>query len=219
MYRNFEFKAFAAAQRIMNELELINLDFNDPYQVLGNYDLCPQYIYWGSGASRYVIWDDEYDFAIKFARDEVYEKYNEAELELYSRAKALGIEKNFAWIEKFTSSYIDDDGKYMPAIYVVEYLRCNEGEVDDTIWDYGYKNYCEANGLDSSTYDYADEYTSMREDDSDEAMDYFLSQMVDEEKHIVWTFILDNDINDLHTGNYSFRGERLVIHDYAGWGW
>lgn len=214
-----KFKAFAAAQRIMNELRAIDLDFNNPFRVLDDYELCPDYIHWGYGATRIAVWDDEHDFVIKFARDVEYEKYTEAEVDLYSRAKELGIETHFAWIDKFASSYTEDDGTYMPAIYVAEFLYCDDNEVGEVAWDYGYERYCESLGLDSSDEDNMDSYNDERIDEKDEILDYFLSQMSEEDRTKTYNFIYDNDINDLHSGNYSFRGKQLVIHDYAGWGW
>ena len=215
---SYEFKAFAAAQRLLDTLESINFDFSNPYVTLCDDEICPDYLFWGSGASRYVVWDDNYDFAIKFARTSYYERYNDAEVDLYNRAKELGIERNFARIMKYLEAHLEDDGTYIPSIYVVEYLNCNDEEVDDCAWEYGYEDYCRSRGLDGSCYEYADDFNDIRDDMSD-VKDYFYSQMSNEEKVKVINFIIDNAINDLHCANFGFRGDKLVISDYAGWGW
>ena len=33
------------------------------------------------------------------------------------------------------------------------------------------------------------------------------------------SFLYNNDVNDLHSGNVLMKGGRFVICDYAGYGW
>ena len=102
----------------------------------------------------------------------------------------------------------------------MEYLDGNSEKVSDSAWDYEYKQYCEEHDYDSSSYDYADDFNDWYYDDENQSlMNFFLSQVENKVACKIDNFISKFDINDLHCGNFLFRGDRLVICDYAGYGW
>ena len=106
-------------------------------------------------------------------------------------------------------------------IYVMEYLDCNEDEVADDAWTYGYKEYCRSHGLDDSNYDNADEYNDWNCDE-DECMylEYFESEMDSDYLRAFEIFISKWRITDLHNANFSCGSpSQMKIVDYAGWGW
>lgn len=214
-------EAFEAAKRIVDMVEDFGLNITDPEDIINSYaeGIHPSGMYCDWGASRLVIWDDDCDFVIKIARDEVYEKYNRREVEIYTAAVQENIERNFAWCACYCEPCEDDDF-YNPGIYVYEYLEHDRDKIDDEVWVYGYKEFCSENGYNSDSYEYASEYNSWRtEDEEDEALDYFMSDMDMREREAFYIFFRKWHINDVHLGNYSWRGNCMVIHDYAGWNW
>ena len=211
--------AFHAAERILEELESAGINYTDLESLYNVYNVLPEGMYMTSGASRFVFWDMNFDYVIKIAKCEEYERYNKREVEVYSAAVDEGLESNFAWCACYIPSCEDDDF-YNPGVYVMEFLDGSDEEVSDSAWDYGYKQYCEERGLDSSSYDHADDYNDWSYDEDNETlMEFFLSQMDSKEAYEMDKFISKFHINDLHSSNYLFRNDSLVICDYAGWGW
>lgn len=168
------------------------------------------------GASKLVIIDEESDWVIKLSYDcsvDVDEgmesDYCKRELYNYEKACEEGVDKFFAEIHMIG----EVDGI---EVYLQEKLKVDDGveeDVDKIFRDYAYS-------LDESYYDeieddderesiLADDVYEMDEGERIEAIFGF------EEKLI--TFIEDNDINDLHSGNFGYRGADLVIMDYSGW--
>ena len=108
-----------------------------------------------------------------------------------------------------------------PGIYVMEYMDCNEDEVSDAAWTYGYKQYCSANGLDSSNFDSADEYNDWNEGEHEgQILDYMESQMTSDYRRAFEVFMCKWWITDIHEQNVALRPDgSMVIVDYAGWNW
>lgn len=168
------------------------------------------------GASKLVIIDEESDWVIKLSYDcsvDVDEgmesDYCKRELYNYEKACEEGVDKFFAEIHMIG----EVDGI---EVYLQEKLKVDDGveeDVDKIFRDYAYS-------LDESYYDeieddderesiLADDVYEMDEGERIEAIFGF-------EKRLI-TFIEDNDINDLHSGNFGYRGADLVIMDYSGW--
>lgn len=168
------------------------------------------------GASKLVIIDEESDWVIKLSYDcsiDVDEgmesDYCKRELYNYEKACEEGIDKFFAEIHMVG----EVDGI---EVYLQEKLKVDDGveeDVDKIFRDYVYS-------LDESYYDdiedederralLADEVYEMDEGERIEAIFGFEERLI--------TFIENNDINDLHSGNFGYRGADLVIMDYSGW--
>lgn len=168
------------------------------------------------GASKLVIIDEESDWVIKLSYDcspDVDEgmesDYCRRELYNYKKACEEGVDKFFAEIHMIGKV----DGI---EVYLQEKLKVDDGveeDVDQIFRDYVYS-------LDESYYDeieddderesiLADDVYEMDEGERIEAIFGFEERLI--------TFIENNDINDLHSGNFGYRGADLVIMDYSGW--
>ena len=218
-------EAAMAADRIINMVECAGFDVTDPTSIINSWDYCsmPDGMQYAYGASRLVIWDEDYcDYVIKIALSENYEKYCHHEVEVYEAAVKEGLADNFAWCMCYAEPIYDDDGEYdAPGIYVMEYVDCNEDEVADTTYKHGYEEYCESHGLDSSNWDSIDEYDRWYEGDSeDRVLDYMESLMPSEYKRMFEVFMCKWWITDIHEQNVALRPDgSMVIVDYAGWNW
>lgn len=217
-------QAAMAADRIIDMLECAGFDITDPNSIISypNYMNMPGSMTYAYGASRIAIWDEDYcDYVVKIALDEKYEKFCQHEVEVYEAAIKEGLADTFAWCMCYAEPQYDDEGEYeVPGIYVMEYVDCNEDVNSDEIWKYGYSQYCKERGLDSSSYDYADDYDewNWREDD-ELVLEYVESQMNDEERRLFNVFMMKWWISDIHNQNIGHIGNRIVILDYAGWNW
>ena len=176
------------------------------------------------GASRLVIWDEDYcDYVIKIALDEKYEKFCQHEVEVYEAAVKEGLADNFAWCMCYAEPTYADGKIDAPGIYVMEYMDCNEDEVSDAAWTYGYKQYCSANGLDSSNFDSADEYNDWNEGEHEgQILDYMESQMTSDYRRAFEVFMCKWWITDIHEQNVALRpdgsmaGSEIVSRAFGG---
>ena len=217
MDRNSE--AFKAVRRIMRKLDEVDFDWLDPDYSVYNIEL-PDGIYFASGATRIVIWDDYNDYVLKIARSKSCEKYNELEVAIYESAVQADLEDNFGWCACYEEAVMDAD--YVPGIYVMEFLCCDEDAVADSVWDWEFHTYCEQTGRDGSSIetidDFNDSYWGGTNNDS--IMDYFETLIEEDKRQLFYKFLRFWHINDLHEANYGFdENNRLVICDYAGFGW
>lgn len=216
-----QLEACLAAERIVNAIQSAGFDLSDPRSIIQNAwcsDLSDsiQYAY---GASRLVLWDEDYcDYVVKIALDPDYEKYCQREVEVYAAAAQEGLANSFGWCMCYAEP---DYNNGMPGIYVMEYLDCNEDEVADDAWCYGYKEYCRSHGLDDSNYDNADEYNDWNcGEDEGMYLDYFESEMDRDYLRAFEIFLCKWRITDLHQANFSCgKPSEMKIVDYAGWGW
>ena len=215
-------EAAMAADRIINMVECAGFDITNLNSILDypNYMNLPDGMQYAYGASRLVIWDEDYcDYVIKIALDEKYEKFCQHEVEVYEAAVKEGLADNFAWCMCYSDSYYEED-RYIPGIYVMEYVDCNEDTVADATYKHGYEEYCEMNGLDSSNWDSIDEYDRWYEGDSeDRVLDYMESLMSSEYRRMFEVFMCKWWITDIHEQNVGFKGSNMIIVDYAGWNW
>ena len=216
-----EFEAFMAAERIIDMVRSAGFDISDPYSILNaDYDVFPYDMEYSNGASRLVIWDSEYcDYVIKIALDQKFEKFNQHEVEVYRAAVKEGFADNFAWCICYQEPMICDDW-YVPGIYVMEYVDCDEEAVSDSAWIYGYESYCKMKGFDSSTYDHADEYNEWNWcEDDDMVLEYIEAHINEEKRKAFNVFMAKWWVTDVHSQNVGFKGNRMVMVDYAGWNW
>jgi hypothetical protein len=220
---NRRFEAFMAADRIMTMAECAGVDFMNPqdFVAMGWSGDCPDEMMWNNGASRLVIWDSDYcDYVIKIALAPGYEKYCQHEVEVYEAAVREGFADQFAWCACYQEPVYGDDGFYTPGIYVMEYVDCDEEAVYDSAWMHGYRSYCEMKGLDSSSYDHMEEYNDWNYcEDDDMVLDCIEASMDEDTKRAFCVFMMKWWITDIHTQNAGFKGNKMVIVDYAGWNW
>lgn len=214
-------EAFMAADRIINAIECTGIDLSNPDGFFQYSEYLPSNIQFDSGVTRLVFWDTDYcDYVIKIALNQKYEKYCQHEVEVYAAAVDEGVSDSFAWCTCY-SEPVEEEEVYVPGIYVMEYLDCNEEAVSDSAWSYGYKKYCEERGIDGSDWEATDDYNEWRWDEGEETvLDYMESMMSTEYLKTFEVFMRKWWINDIHEANVSFANDgRLVIIDYAGWGW
>ena len=211
-------EAFAAAQRIINTLERNGIDPLNADDIIDNvYFSIIDNLVCNYGGSRVVVWDDECDYVIKIARNGYYEKYCQREVEIYEAAIEEGLEENFGWCKCYIEPTEESVG-----IYVMEFLDGTEDDIYDSAWSFGYEQYCNEKGLDAFSEEIRKEYSDSYdyEDDERVLIDFFKSR-INNFKLVTALdrFISKWQITDIHEGNILFRNGRMVICDYAGWGW
>lgn len=211
-----------AAERIINMVESAGFDLTDPSSIINyaNFDSMPDGMRYGYGASRLVIWDDDYnDYVIKIALSERYEKFCQHEVEVYEAAVKEGFEDQFAWCACYTQPHGEGE-TYTPGIYVMEWAGCDEEAVYDSVWKHGYEEYCAERGLDSSNFDAADDYDSWNNGESESMiLDYMESSMLPQKSYAFERFMDKWWVSDIHEANVGFRGDNMILVDYAGWNW
>ena len=217
-------QACAAAERIINTVECAGFNVSDPTSIINSWDYCsmPDGLWYSYGASRLVIWDEDYcDYVIKIALDDRYEKFCQHEVEVYAAAVKEGLDAQFAWCMCYSKPHYNDEGVCeVPGVYVMEYVDCDEDAAEDITWKYGYEQYCSLNGLDSSDFDSEDAYNDWNQGETEErVLDYMESLMSPEYRRAFEVFMCKWWITDIHTQNVGFKGPNMVIVDYAGWNW
>ena len=215
-------EAFMAAQRIIKTMRDAGFeDLRDLISPVRTIDV-PDYIQWESGATRLVIWDDECDYVIKIALESFYEKYNKHEVDIYKDAEKEGFADMFGWCELYLPPHGEKE-HYVPGVYVMEFLEGCEDDVIDSSYERGYKEFCKLNELDESEIDSRNLYEEYRSENNveeeDEIMELLVEGMSVSETYDFNSFLYNNDVNDLHSGNVLMKGGRFVICDYAGYGW
>lgn len=212
---NRTISAFMAAQRIIDTLEKGGFYTYDPRHIEDNSYCLPDNLHCDFGASRVVIWDENYDYVIKIARTEDDERYNKREVEIYEAAVAEGLEESFGWCACYHEPS-EWDGEYVPGIYVMEFLDGDEECVCERAFSCSFEKYCEIHSIDNPTVETVSSYES--EVNPDEEVMNLIKATIPESKHSLFDkFVRIQDITDVHSGNVLFRNDTVVICDYAGW--
>lgn len=216
-------EAYVAAERIIDMVKSAGFDITNPYSIINaDWSMLPADMMFNYGASRLVIWDEDYcDYVIKIPLKADYEKYCQHEVEIYNAAVKEGLADSFAWCACYAEPTYTDGKIDTSGIYVMEYVYCDGDTNSDDVWIYGYQQYCSERGLDSSSYDYADEYNewSYNGVDEDLTLDYVESYIPGELIRAFVVFMSKWHITDIHTENIGRIGNRVVMLDYAGWNW
>ena len=163
-------------------------------------------IYFGCGCTRLVVFsaDSNYVFKIQYDTSDPVD-YSRNERYVYSRAKELGCEEYFAWV--------DCIGRYGSVlVYAMEKVEVNEDQNSEDSYLYHVEQWHE-------------EHDDEDEDDMDlgEYDDHFgmieyaiaynggnMSKAAD--------LLSELGVNDLHSGNWGYRGRTFVAVDYGGYG-
>lgn len=176
--------------------------------------------FFNGGATRSVIFREDWDFVLKIDGNCDCE-WSENERYIYNKARKLGFDKFFASCERLSFN-IEEEEVFA---YVYEKCDCDEYEISSASRRVCFEEYCNRHGLDSDSeaalkdYEDSDEY--LEPDEDDEAMFKLLQHswgLSDTEVDRFREFCATNCVGDLHPGNWGFRGDKLVIIDYAAYG-
>ena len=207
-------QATIRATDIMNKLYAAGWNKLDTYSI-ESLDL-PEGICYANGASRFVVWDDNNpDYVIKIGIREEDDKYNRREVELYHAATEARVESQFGWCA-YVGDYCGRE------IYAMEFLESSSVYNEDKSYEWGLKKYCSDNDLDSNSSEVLEAYHDYYWDrmyDSEMILEWFESSLTISEMRKFDAFVCKHNITDIHAANIGYRDEKLVILDYAGWGW
>lgn len=206
------------ARNLFEELVDYGMDRTNPAGSICHLDL-PNDITWACGASRIAIWRNNSNYVIKMPIYANCLKYCEREVEIYHDAVKQGIEEYFAWCDCAIAPA--DNGGF--GVYVMEFLNCDEDGIDDDSMEYRFKEYCRSNDLDSEDEEVRDDFLDWywdSDDCGDAVIDYLVEQIPETSvQRKVYSFIDNEDISDIHSGNVGYRNNTLVFCDYASYGW
>lgn len=170
-------------------------------------------LYLSSGCSKIAILDEGNPrWVIKFDLfDRNKSEYCKLELRNYNRAREKKIEEYFA-----ATYYLDAVNAF--DFILQERVNMNSDAVEETFIDYV------SSGYNVEDFDSEDEYNdaiyNMEEDMTDEDRVY---AMLDDERYnvdigAIINFIEENDINDLHSGNWGYTKDyHCVMVDFSGY--
>ena len=163
------------------------------------------------GMTKFVLWEETLPYVLKIPfRGRMHIKnqdYCKVELENYLKAYETPIEDCFAWTD-FLFNY------HGYPVYIMEKVECNEEETEFKAFD----AYC-SNSLFYLCGDLSreDMYNNFDDSNDRERMIGLLSKEWGEEiAEDFLDFCNENNINDLHSGNFGYRDGQLVIIDYSG---
>ena len=158
-----------------------------------------------SGCSRVVLVPNCGDYVFKFQYDDGDTiDYCKQECVVYGMAKERGVEEYFAWTECL--------GQYGRAlVYVMEKVEVNESRNSDESYRYHAEKWKDEHpdeDFDECDIDY---------DDTDGMIEFAIAHNGGYMESAI-DLICELGINDLHSGNWGFRGDVLVLTDYGGYG-
>lgn len=161
-------------------------------------------ITYGWGASKVAIIDEDNDWVLKIPFCDKSCDYCEIEAENYQKAVKEGVE------EPFAECYFLMEYEGAPC-YIMEKVDCDEEVVESDFYEIGLDKLSGQMSED----EISDYLGSM---DTDEILDqllefYYGAGFLQK----VSAFLSVNSINDLHTGNLGYRGDKLVFVDYSGY--
>lgn len=181
-------------------------------------------IWFSGGCTRLVIGTDSFDYIIKIIPDKSTDEncdYSKTETRIYNDAVKKGLEGWFAWTEKLFDFEIRD---YTYPVYVMEWCKCGYDTMSDDSYSFHLNSYCSTNNLDPNSDDSIDKFNECYDDpfyaDTEGMIAFargFNEASVDEFEAFVELLTLYH-VNDLHAGNWGYRGSRLVLVDYGGFG-
>lgn len=155
------------------------------------------------GATKVVFWEDGSDVVFKMGFREFGEDYCETEAENFQKAKDAGLDKFFASTEYLTTFR-------GIKVYVSERAEVSYEKLSSDL----YSHLKESGYEDREIDNYIDEV-----DNDNEFFEELLPYYVDSDKltQDLLYFIEVNRINDLHSNNIGYLGDRMVLIDYSGY--
>ena len=189
----------------------------------GYNDAADHYGIWtGSGATKFVIGDDNFDYVIKICPQPEYFDYCAREVEVYEEAVRAGYADRFAWCAKLFD-YDFNDSFNLP-VYVMEWCQCSYDMIDDEMDDWHYTRYCSSHNLNKDD-DAFEKYCSEGRNDRDyqeRMMEWVYSvwgmDYSNTDDYAFCVFMRKMFINDIHAGNWGWLNNKLVLVDYSGYG-
>lgn len=168
------------------------------------YDEIGGYIDIFAGATKLVILDTRLDWVLKIPFRDKKMDYCAREVEIYHKAIEAEVEECFA------SCHFLMDYEGVPC-YIMEKVECDTDAVESDFVTRSSENGC----IDMDEDEFFEYVGSL---DGSEMVDELFGFYYDAETlEKVSTFIQDNNINDVHTGNVGYRGDQLVMVDYSGY--
>lgn len=160
------------------------------------------------GASKMVLWEDEMPYVLKIPfLNDVDRDYCKIEIDNYKKAEKIPeIAECFAWCDYLFELF------GFP-IYIMEKANCDEGEISEQAYSSAYEATCEYESVDEEKFSEDFYYWSDIEQMENLLCDEWTWRVFDKFLH----FCEKNNINDRHTGNWGYIGDRLVIVDYSGY--
>ena len=189
-------------------------------------------IWMSCGATRCCFgFNNDTEYVVKFQIDKDECDYCAREAQISRRAEQYGFGDYFAKCEPlFDYTFTYDNKNKKVEVYVMEWCCCDYDTVSDNSYNYHYTKFCEDNNLDASSDDSRDLFSDEEErrasdDENSESnigmIEYAKSTwgIIDEKfLHDLIEFMRDWEINDLHAGNWGYKGDKLVMVDYGGYG-
>ena len=178
-------------------------------------------IWTSSGATKFVIGDDNCDYIIKFCPNGSDYDYCAREVEVYEEAVRAGYADKFAWCD-YLFDYNFNESFSLP-VYVMEWCQCSYDMIDDEMDDWHYTQYCSSHNLNKGD-DAFEKYCSEGRNDKDyqeRMMEWAFSVWglnYHGEDYAICNFMKKMFINDIHAGNWGWCDNKLVLVDYSGYG-
>ena len=167
-------------------------------------------VFISNGCSRAVFILPELDYVFKIQYDDFeFGNYCEAEARVFDRAQEESVEEFFAW-----TCFVGNFGQ--AAVYAMEKVEANEDRISDDSYRYHVEQWMEDCGYtaeDEMESQYCGDY-----DDHDGMIEFAIAHNGRRMAHAVDKVIDELGINDLHFGNWGYRGDTLVLIDYGGYG-
>lgn len=177
-------------------------EFVNWYNMFGNELI--ENVTFGWGASKLVIIDEDNDWVLKIPFCNKSKDYCQLEAIYYEQAVKEGVE------EPFAECYFLMEYEGAPC-YVMEKINCDEQAVESDFYEIGLDKLSGQMSED----EISDYLGSM---DTDEILGQLLEFYYEADfLQKVNAFLSENSINDLHTANLGYRGDKLVFVDYSGY--
>ncbi len=184
-------------------------------------DAADHYGVWcGTGATKFVIGDEDNDYVIKFQPRYVdYYDYCAKEEDVYLEAELRGLDKHFAW----TTHLFDYTFEYCGAvvtlpIYVMEWCKCGYDYIDDEADEFNYQTFIAEEGLEDCDNSRDKYYSDGKYWKSCEERMFIWAESMWGNLNILKDFLRSVCVNDLHAGNWGWCGNKIVLVDYSGYG-
>lgn len=184
-------------------------------------DYLPHHVQTAAGMTRVVLIDDDMPFVLKicFGLESTKTDFNQVEVDVYDEAKKRGVANHFAWIAKLI-----DKSEYGCDIYVCEKCDMEEDALEERSYSVAYEHFLLDEDLDDN-----EESRDKFEDhnDSGDNMRQLACEVWGEDEFCRVESVLEDIVHDkyhaanldIHSGNWGYRDEELVLTDYAGYGY
>lgn len=162
-------------------------------------------VHFGYGSTSLVVFsaDSSYVFKIQYDTSDPVD-YSHNECYVYSRAKELGCEEYFAWV--------DCIGQYGSVlVYAMEQVEVNEDRNSEDSYLYHAEQWREKHDEDEEEMN-LDGY-----DDHFGMIEYAVAHNGGK-MSMAADLLSELGVNDLHSGNWGYRGNVFVAVDYGGYG-